>query len=47
MDAEELLEKYAAGTRQFHKGNRQGIDLKGCKSEEGKFHWCEYLWSKL
>ncbi|MBD2679614.1 MULTISPECIES: pentapeptide repeat-containing protein [Nostoc] len=34
MDAEEFLDRYAAGIRQFHKGNRQGIDLKGADLSE-------------
>jgi 2-iminobutanoate/2-iminopropanoate deaminase len=28
MDAETLLEKYAAGERQFHNENLRGVDLK-------------------
>ena len=34
MDAEELLEKYAAGNRKFHNANLQGIDLKGVDLSE-------------
>jgi len=29
MDAEELLERYAKGERQFHSAMLRGVDLKG------------------
>ena len=29
MDAEELLERYAVGGRQFHSVNLRGVDLTG------------------
>ncbi|MEH1781066.1 MAG: pentapeptide repeat-containing protein [Nostoc sp.] len=29
MDAEELLERYAAGERKFHSVNLRGVDFKG------------------
>jgi 2-iminobutanoate/2-iminopropanoate deaminase len=31
MDAEELLERYAKGERQFHSAMLRGVDLKGLK----------------
>ena len=38
MNAEELLEKYAAGERIFQKLNLSGIDLKGAKLNEISFY---------
>jgi 2-iminobutanoate/2-iminopropanoate deaminase len=35
MEAEELLEKYAAGERKFHSLNLRGIDLEGANLERG------------
>lgn len=35
IDAEELLEKYAAGERKFHSLNLRGIDLEGANLERG------------
>jgi 2-iminobutanoate/2-iminopropanoate deaminase len=38
MDAEELLQKYAAGQRQFHSVNLRGIDLQGVNLSEIDFY---------